>query len=398
MLQHRSHSFKKAPRVHRAVSRTRCARRTLLPAPADPTEEPKHSTPPTPPKSRSTPPRRPRRPHRRAEALHPADPAEEPKHPTPPTPPKSRSTPPRRPRRRAEAPHPGGQARTMALVVFALMLLMLLPHLATAVPLPHQPAALQDSMARPMEECLPGSYLSGQVCLSCKAGEDYTSHNNSLDRCRSCLVCKGDQVQKSPCTTTSNTVCECKPGTFRTQNTPEFCQRCRDKCTDEEDEEIPCTPLSDRKCVPKATGGTRALEEPVTNTTKTPSNHSSIWIFIWILIVFICVIIVGTVIVWKKEKISHYIKVFCPGQGEMDSLPPQMWSSGTTSLHSTICSPHSTGKSEDNNNNETLSSGPLPSSLPVEQETRGENPMTNADEQSPGEADVLLLTCPFFYP
>ncbi|XP_069872753.1 tumor necrosis factor receptor superfamily member 10B-like isoform X1 [Dipodomys merriami] len=284
----------------------------------------------------------------------------------------------------------------MALVVFAPLLLLLLPNLATAVPLPHQPAALQDLKQRPMEECLPGSYLSGKVCLSCTAGEDYTSHNNSLDRCRSCLVCKGDQVQKSPCTTTSNTVCECKPGTFWTQNTPEFCQRCRDKCTNEEDEETPCTPLSNRKCVPKATGGTRALEEPVTNTTKTPSSSQY---SITIPAGSISMIIVGIVVLivfLKRKKISDYIKRFWPGQGRTDSLPPQMWSSGTTSLHSTICSPSSTGKSEveDNNNNETLSSGPLPSSLPVEQETRGENPMTNADEQSPGEADGLLH-CPY---
>ncbi|XP_069872741.1 tumor necrosis factor receptor superfamily member 10B-like isoform X1 [Dipodomys merriami] len=287
----------------------------------------------------------------------------------------------------------------MALVVFAQLLLLLLPNLATAVPLPHQPATLQDLKQRPMEECPPGFYLSGKVCLSCKAGEEYTSHNNSLDRCRSCLVCKGDQVQKSPCTTTSNTVCECKPGTFWTQNTPEFCQRCRDKCTDEEDEEIPCTPLSDRKCVPKATWGTRALEEPVTNTTKTPSsNNSSNMICIISIILgiisIICTIAMIMIVVWKR-KICPYIMVFRPGQGEMDSVRLLMWSSGITSRLSRICCRRSTGKSavEDNNNNETLSSGPLPSSLPVEQETRGENPMTNADEQSPGEADGLLH-CP----
>ncbi|XP_012889861.1 PREDICTED: tumor necrosis factor receptor superfamily member 10B-like [Dipodomys ordii] len=174
------------------------------------------------------------------------------------------------------------------------------PNLARAVPLPHQPAALQDLKQRPMEECPPGFYLSGKVCLSCKAGEDYTSHNNSLDRCRSCLVCKGDQVQKSPCTTTSNTVCECKPGTFWTQNTPEFCQTCRDKCTEEEDEEIPCTPLSDRKCVPKATGGTRALK-----------------IVGIISIIFTIVMIIIGIVVWKRKEISDYIKRFWPAAADV---------------------------------------------------------------------------------
>uniref|UniRef100_A0A8C5YIB3 Tumor necrosis factor receptor superfamily member 10B n=1 Tax=Microcebus murinus TaxID=30608 RepID=A0A8C5YIB3_MICMU len=63
-----------------------------------------------------------------------------------------------------------------------------------------------------------------------------------------------DEEPRSNCTTTRNRECQCKPGTFRVEDSPEFCQKCRARCPDGMVEDRPCTPWSDLVCVHRGSG------------------------------------------------------------------------------------------------------------------------------------------------
>ncbi|XP_045396046.1 tumor necrosis factor receptor superfamily member 10A-like isoform X2 [Lemur catta] len=63
-----------------------------------------------------------------------------------------------------------------------------------------------------------------------------------------------DEEPRSNCTTTRNRECQCKPGTFRGEDSPEFCQKCQTRCPDGMVEDRPCTPWSDLVCVHKGSG------------------------------------------------------------------------------------------------------------------------------------------------
>ncbi|NWR76755.1 TR10B factor, partial [Centropus unirufus] len=87
-------------------------------------------------------------------------------------------------------------------------------------------------------------------CAPCK-DEEYTEYPNDFSKCLGCRVCREDQVQVSPCKTTSNRQCACRNGTFCSPDHPcEMCQKCRPRCSSDEVELAPCTPQSDRQCGP----------------------------------------------------------------------------------------------------------------------------------------------------
>ncbi|XP_048186948.1 tumor necrosis factor receptor superfamily member 10B-like [Perognathus longimembris pacificus] len=274
----------------------------------------------------------------------------------------------------------GGPKTLTVLVLVASTPLLIQPGPASAVTLSRQPAALQDMKQRPAEvSCKPGFYLSVECkcCLRCEAGIEFTSYTNSLPTCMRCSECREDQEVKTACTTTSNTVCQCKTDTFRTTEAPEFCQRCRDRCPEGEVEVVSCDSWHDRKCVPKAAGGTGAPEKPVNTTTEPPTSTSSHlgWVIGGILVLVIigfCVVV--CICKYRKKKTG-----ICPGPGGLAALK-------------TAFSKCSTRPAEvqDNNHNETLSLGPLPSTVHVEQETGRPNRATRADARSPGEAQCLL--------
>uniref|UniRef100_A0A8C9DH84 TNF receptor superfamily member 10b n=1 Tax=Prolemur simus TaxID=1328070 RepID=A0A8C9DH84_PROSS len=64
-----------------------------------------------------------------------------------------------------------------------------------------------------------------------------------------------DEEERSPCTTTANRACWCKAGSFRGEDSPEFCQKCRTRCPNGMVKDRPCTPWSDIVCVPQGSGG-----------------------------------------------------------------------------------------------------------------------------------------------
>ncbi|KAB0399804.1 hypothetical protein E2I00_000765, partial [Balaenoptera physalus] len=62
------------------------------------------------------------------------------------------------------------------------------------------------------------------------------------------------EEERTPCTVTKDTQCQCKPGTFHEEDSPEFCQKCSTGCPDEMVVATPCSPFSDLKCVDQKSG------------------------------------------------------------------------------------------------------------------------------------------------
>ncbi|XP_045372609.2 tumor necrosis factor receptor superfamily member 10A isoform X2 [Camelus bactrianus] len=135
--------------------------------------------------------------------------------------------------------------------------------------------------------CPPGSHMaeaSGE-CIRCTDGVDYTSHSNALSSCLLCRGCKPGEEEKSPCTATKDTECQCKPDTFRGRDSPEFCHKCSTRCPNGMVVATPCTPWSDLQCVDQESGtqvNGEALVpgKPVTMslglpTTPSPSSGNS---------------------------------------------------------------------------------------------------------------------------
>uniref|UniRef100_A0A8D1P4T7 TNFR-Cys domain-containing protein n=1 Tax=Sus scrofa TaxID=9823 RepID=A0A8D1P4T7_PIG len=107
----------------------------------------------------------------------------------------------------------------------------------------------------------PGYHVSedGKNCTSCIHGVDFTIYWNVLPSCLPCTTCKSGEEEKTPCTATADTRCECKPGTFREENSPEFCQKCHTRCPDGMVMATPCTPSSDLKCMDQESGNSELV-------------------------------------------------------------------------------------------------------------------------------------------
>ncbi|KAB0399803.1 hypothetical protein E2I00_000764, partial [Balaenoptera physalus] len=122
----------------------------------------------------------------------------------------------------------------------------------------HQQSAAPQRWKRSLSEklCAPGFYMeeaSGD-CTPCTDKVDYTNYSNTLSSCLLCRICKSGEEEKSPCTSTKDTECQCKPGTFRREDAPEFCYKCSTRCPDEMVVATPCSPFSDLKCVDQKSG------------------------------------------------------------------------------------------------------------------------------------------------
>ncbi|KAI4560100.1 hypothetical protein MJT46_012338 [Ovis ammon polii x Ovis aries] len=93
--------------------------------------------------------------------------------------------------------------------------------------IPQQSSApLEGSLQQKL--CLPGFYMgeASGGCAPCTDGTDYTNHSNTLSSCLPCMTCKSGEEEKNRCTPTKDTECQCKPGPFRGEEAPEFCQKC----------------------------------------------------------------------------------------------------------------------------------------------------------------------------
>ncbi|KAM8765080.1 tumor necrosis factor receptor superfamily member 10A-like isoform 2-T2 [Rhynchonycteris naso] len=147
---------------------------------------------------------------------------------------------------------------TLPFVLFVVLLPVSAASPTTRGPdrIDQQLAALQRRNADLLEECPPGSYqseLSGD-CTPCIDGKDFTSHANTLSSCQPCSKCHSDKEEVAPCNRTQDTECQCKPGTFQDEESPEFCQKCSPDCPDGKVEARTCTPWNDRVCVDQESG------------------------------------------------------------------------------------------------------------------------------------------------
>ncbi|KAI4572854.1 hypothetical protein MJG53_012692 [Ovis ammon polii x Ovis aries] len=67
-------------------------------------------------------------------------------------------------------------------------------------------------------------------------------------------LCLPGEEEKNRCTPTKDTERQCKPGPFRGEEAPEFCQKCSTRCPDGKVMVTDCTPWSNIKCVDQEAG------------------------------------------------------------------------------------------------------------------------------------------------
>ncbi|KAM9700684.1 tumor necrosis factor receptor superfamily member 10A-like isoform 6-T8 [Dama dama] len=67
-------------------------------------------------------------------------------------------------------------------------------------------------------------------------------------------LCPPEEEEKNRCTSSKDTECQCKPGTFRGEDAPEFCQKCSAGCPDGKVMVMNCTPWSNVKCMDQESG------------------------------------------------------------------------------------------------------------------------------------------------
>ncbi|XP_026943861.1 tumor necrosis factor receptor superfamily member 10B-like isoform X3 [Sagmatias obliquidens] len=173
---------------------------------------------------------------------------------------------------------PGPRPRLRGPLVLIFFVLGVLLSIAAASAMPIRQEKFHQQLASPQggkhsrsEKCLPGFHMeeaSGD-CVPCTDKVDYTNYSNTLSSCLLCKTCKSEEEEKSPCTSTKDTECQCKPGTFRREDAPEFCDKCRTRCPDGMVMAKPCNPFSDLKCVDQKSGTQASGEAPVPSETVT---------------------------------------------------------------------------------------------------------------------------------
>ncbi|CAB1318664.1 unnamed protein product [Coregonus sp. 'balchen'] len=107
------------------------------------------------------------------------------------------------------------------------------------------------------------------TCMSCEHGHTYTEHSNGMNSCLPCTHCRKDQSETVPCTSTTDTECQCRAGTFCVpEQACEVCKRCA-KCKAGEEVVKKCTPISNTVCRKRDISPTL---HPPTLPTPAPSS------------------------------------------------------------------------------------------------------------------------------
>ncbi|XP_033084588.1 LOW QUALITY PROTEIN: tumor necrosis factor receptor superfamily member 10D [Trachypithecus francoisi] len=288
--------------------------------------------------------------------------------------------------------YPGARTASGKFVVVIVAVLLLVQVDSATIsqqddaPLP--PVDSQQQRRNLEKECPAGYHRSeySGACKPCRAGVDYTNASNSEPSCLPCAVCKSDEEEMSPCTTTSNTVCQCKPGSFRNGNSTEMCQKCSTGCPRGFIEVSDCTPWSDIICSASAassTGKTPAAEDTVPTSLGTPALCCLIAGVVTVFIILFAAVFVY-LLCWKKL-ISSLKGICSGGGGDLECVHRVFfWCSCPSRVHV----PHGT---EDSAHNETLSTRFLQPQV-SEREIEGQEPAepTGVTVQSPEEPQRLL--------
>ncbi|KAJ8798546.1 hypothetical protein J1605_016691 [Eschrichtius robustus] len=168
--------------------------------------------------------------------------------------------------RAGRAPGPRPRLRGPLALIFVVLGVLLSVTAASTMPTGkdgvHQQLTAPQGWRRSFWElCPPGYHVSegGKNCVSCTNGVDFTNHWNMLPSCLPCTICKSGEEERTPCTVTKDTQCQCKPGTFHEEDSPEFCQKCSTGCPDGMVVATPCSPFSDLKCVDRKSGASQLV-------------------------------------------------------------------------------------------------------------------------------------------
>nr|XP_045253971.1 LOW QUALITY PROTEIN: tumor necrosis factor receptor superfamily member 10D-like [Macaca fascicularis] len=257
---------------------------------------------------------------------------------------------------------------------------------------PPPPVASQQQR-RSLEEKCPAGYHRSEptgACNACTEGVDYTNASNNEPFCLPCAVCKSDEEEMSPCTTTSNRVCQCKPGSFWNGNSTEMCRKCSTGCPRGMIKVSDCTPWSDLSCTAPAASSTEktvAAEDTVTTSLGTPASPGFVltvfkWIFIVAGVLVIIVLLAFCILRWKK--LISSLKGICSGsRGDPERVHRVFFRRSR---------PSRVPGTEDSAHKETLSTRFLQPSQVSEQEIKGQEPgePTDVTVQSPEEPQRLL--------
>ncbi|XP_060264718.1 tumor necrosis factor receptor superfamily member 10B-like [Ovis aries] len=104
------------------------------------------------------------------------------------------------------------------------------------------------------------------------------------------------EEEKNRCTPTKDTECQCKPGPFRGEEAPEFCQKCSTRCPDGKVMVTDCTPWSNIKCVDQEAGTLAHGEAPVPGELGTPSPSSGTSRLVIGIVAGLGIVLIGCVI------------------------------------------------------------------------------------------------------
>ncbi|XP_015245896.1 PREDICTED: tumor necrosis factor receptor superfamily member 10B-like [Cyprinodon variegatus] len=222
--------------------------------------------------------------------------------------------------------------------------------------------------------------LEQGTCLSCEHGQTYTEHPNGMTRCLPCTHCRQDEIKIASCTTTTDTKCQCRPGTFCVPDQAcEVCKRCA-KCKPGEEEVKKCTPFSNTECRRRDPSPTETVapKPPVA-----PNASTNTWFVVLLFLICIMVIVVIASILWFLKK-QHSCDVPCSktpcDSSEIVKIP--IHESGATA------------EEKQNNQNAGLEGEePRPESRPLLQETQGmTKPCPPLEDEDRGLGDSLPNT------
>ncbi|XP_061589949.1 tumor necrosis factor receptor superfamily, member a [Cololabis saira] len=126
------------------------------------------------------------------------------------------------------------------------------------------------------------------TCQTCEHGQTYTEHSNGMYRCLPCTHCRPDETETASCTITTDTTCQCKPGTFCVPDQAcEVCKRCA-KCKPSEEEVKKCTPFSNTVCRKRDPFPDEVAPKQPSPTAASPTSIA-IPVVIVIIIIICCI-------------------------------------------------------------------------------------------------------------
>ncbi|XP_010363696.2 tumor necrosis factor receptor superfamily member 10A [Rhinopithecus roxellana] len=263
--------------------------------------------------------------------------------------------------RSAQGASPGLRVHKTLKFVVVGVLLQVVPGSAATIKVHDQSVGTQQWEHSPLGElCPPGSHRSEHsgACNWCTEGVGYTNASNNLFSCFPCTACKSDEEERSACTRTRNTECQCKPGAFRNDDSTEMCRKCSTGCPRGMVRDKDCTPWSDIECVHNESG-----------------NGHDVWVILIVTLV-IAVVLLVAVLIFRR-----CIGSGCGGNPKcMDRV--FLWCYGL------LRGPGA----EDNAHNMILNHGDSLSTFISEQQMESQEPadLTGVTVQSPGEAQCLL--------